>query len=468
MTDQQRADSLGYARPGPSDTPNLDRLARQGVIFDAAYSSSPSCVPARSSLMTGILHHRLPLMPPSPHARTPSGLALKAGYWTVARALRDHGYDTALFGKMHFQPIKADHGFDTVASCEHLPAGYSKDTTDDYKIWLESQGLTDIRFNSPAKPRLFPYRDEQHPTEWTARHAENFLRSQERTERPWFAVVSYPDPHTPYLPLEKYASQYPPENESLPDEGVNVNDSLTGLLRQSAMQDEPDGFYTPRRVEYFPRQHTQAVLAAIRASIRHIDDTTQRLLDCVNLKDTIVVFVSDHGDYGGHRGFLGKAPWLPFDDLVRVPFFWTGAGIDQGKRYSAPVQSFDLAPTLLDFAGIAPPCDSLDGISLRSALDGGIIDDQRLIVSATTEGWPMLRRGHYKHIWHSGENSSALYNLKSDPGERNNLADDPQFASLISENVVYLRALLEKPTPDIWQIEAPHPDEHSSGKTVLL
>jgi len=468
MTDQQRADSLGYARPGPSDTPRLDSLARQGVIFDTAYSSSPSCVPARSSLMTGILHHRLPLMSPGPRARTPTALALKEGYWTIARALRNHSYDTALFGKMHFQPIKADHGFDTIASCEHLPAGYPADTSDDYRQWLEAEGLQDVRFHNPTKPCLFPYDDDRHPTEWITGMAEKFLNMTDRDKKPWFTVVSYPDPHTPYLPLEKYARQCPPENEKLPPEGIEVNNSLPGLLKESAMRNDPGGFFTPRRVESFPEQYTQAVLAAIRANIRHIDDVVQRLLDCIDLDNTIVVFLSDHGDFGGHRGFLGKAPWLPFDDLVRVPFFWAGAGINSGKRYSAPVQSFDLAPTLLDFAGIPLPCDNMDGISLRQVLQGGTMDVERTVVSATTEGAPMIRQGRYKHIWHSGEGSSALYDLQNDPGERNNLADDPQFASLISDNVDYLRRLLDSPTPDLWQTDDQQAPEYTSGRNVFL
>ncbi len=125
MTDQQRYDSLGYARPGLiSDTPNLDALAAAGVIFEQAYSSDTACIPARSSLLTGLLPHRVPTGGGNrPRAQTASGLALTEGYWTLAHALRDAGYDTALFGKMHFSPIRAQHGFDTMAMCEHLPAG---------------------------------------------------------------------------------------------------------------------------------------------------------------------------------------------------------------------------------------------------------------------------------------------------------------------------------------------------------
>src|SRR5690242_12272131 len=99
MTDQQRADSLGYARHGGTDTPHLDALAARGVIFDTAYSAAPVCVPARSSLLTGTFDIRLP--------RAADGLALQEGVWTVAHGLTRAGYETALFGKMHFFPIQA-------------------------------------------------------------------------------------------------------------------------------------------------------------------------------------------------------------------------------------------------------------------------------------------------------------------------------------------------------------------------
>src|SRR5215208_4151589 len=93
MTDQQRFDQLGFASGGHFQTPNLDELARRGVIFDAAYSGSTVCVPARTSLLTGLLDHRVP--------KAPGSFAMQQGFWTVAHALRRAGYVTGLVGKMH-------------------------------------------------------------------------------------------------------------------------------------------------------------------------------------------------------------------------------------------------------------------------------------------------------------------------------------------------------------------------------
>src|SRR5437588_11003602 len=144
MTDQQRADSVGFAQEmggggrGGSDTPHLDSLAQQGVIFDNAYSASTVCVPARNALLTGIFDERLPRVKGGRAARTwlESAGALKEGCWTIAHAMARAGYETGLFGKMHFAPIHARHGFEVVRSCEHLTrfARYGPEAADDYRL----------------------------------------------------------------------------------------------------------------------------------------------------------------------------------------------------------------------------------------------------------------------------------------------------------------------------------------------
>lgn len=142
MTDQQRFDQVGYETNGHYETPNIDGLAQRGVVFTTAYSASTTCVPARASLLTGFQNHRLPTQLKQ--------YTLREGFWTVAHALRHAGYETALIGKMHFTPVHAYHGFETVRLCEHLGSkdlgrGDLPHDVDDYHDWLVSQGLTDWR-----------------------------------------------------------------------------------------------------------------------------------------------------------------------------------------------------------------------------------------------------------------------------------------------------------------------------------
>src|SRR5207248_2254052 len=147
MTDQQRFDQLGYDSDGFFETPHIDELASRGVVFERAYSGGTNCVPARVSLLTGLQQHRVPKQPGS-------WLAMREGFWTVAHELHRAGYATALVGKMHATPIRAQHGFDTLRLCEHLGlqalrAGMKSEDTDDYHDWLLANGLDDWRSATP-------------------------------------------------------------------------------------------------------------------------------------------------------------------------------------------------------------------------------------------------------------------------------------------------------------------------------
>lgn len=453
MTDQQRADSLGYTHSGPTFTPTLDALAAEGVVFESAYASSTSCVPSRSSLMTGFLPHRLPVVP--------GGLALPEGHWTIARAFKQAGYRTGLFGKMHFDPIRADHGFDVMRTCEHLTksAGYGRGVTDDYRTWLADQGLKDLRFrNSPGKPRTFPYDAQYHPTKWVTREAGPFLQQR---GRPYFAVVSYPHPHTPYDPPEPYDTMYRPEDIQIPGSGIEVNDDLPASFLQAVYAD-PGQFFGPKRVDMIPELLLRRTLATIRGLVRMIDDSVADLMRHVDLADTLVIFLSDHGDYGGHRGFLGKIPWIPFEDLIRVPFFCVGAGVAAGRRIRAPVRAFDFVPTVLEAAGVPRPRVAFDAYSLLPILGGNADGIDEPVITATSQGWPTIRRAAYKHIWHPYSDAHALYDLDADPGETHNLATDPLHAALLRQNAEVLVRVLAKQAPNLWL----GPSDHSDDGTV--
>lgn len=426
MTDQQRADWIGYVRK-EFDTPNLDALAERGTIFDNAYSGSTTCVPARASLMTGLLHHRVP--------RVEDGLALKDGYFTIARALAAAGYETALFGKLHSWPIEARHGFEVMRRCEHLTpsAGYPPGTTDDYHRWLDSNGKVRPRTwrkelgGAPrgsaewlrAKP--FPHERQFHPTSWITREAIQFLQNRD-CSKPYLAQVSYLHPHTPYDPPEPYASLYDPDKEVLPASPIEINDALPKWLRDPFYDVAKPGSFGPRRLKEMQPGAVQVALAYVRALIKQIDDAVGELMTHVDLSQTLVIFTSDHGDFGGHRGLISKIPWIPFDDLAKVPFFCAGQGVREGQRVTEPVQSFDLALTILELAGV--PHDPLifDGMSLIPELSGQRNNPLRLVYSATTLGWPMLRCGRLKYIENPWLGEHVVFDLEDDPDETKDVA----------------------------------------------
>ncbi len=433
MTDQQRYDSLGYMHTGESYTPFLDQLAMRGTRFERAYSSSTACVPARVSLLTGLLPNRALL--------APKFKALKEGYWTIARAFKNAGYETALYGKLHAEPMYADHGFEHKYLVEHLPSNYSRQDYDDYRTWLESKGHADVRFERPSTPSIFPYPEECHPTPWITQHFLDFMASR-RKDQPYFAVVSYAHPHTPYDPPARYAQLYRAEDEPAPTTDFSVNLGLPPPFLHAANDRNDSGFFVPVRTHEMPRGHVATVKACIRALNRQIDDSIAQLMAKVDLSNTVVFFTSDHGDYGGERGFLGKTPWIPFDDLCRVPFFITGAGVPSGQTVRDPIQSFDYVPTALAFAGIEYPYAGWDSINLQVYLQAPDQQRHRPVFSETQMGFPMVLRDNIKDIWHDHSGTHLVFDLAADPKETTNLATDNRYKATLLENEKLISAVL--------------------------
>jgi choline-sulfatase len=442
MTDQQRFDQVGYASGGHFETPTLDSLAAQGVIFDTAYSASTVCVPARSALLTGLQPHRLPTQD--------NGLSLREGFWTVVHQLRSAGYETALFGKMHFSPVHSRHGFETMRLCEHLRdqamgalARQRGDELDDYHDWLVEHDLPDVRLEEDQEKR-FRYPADAHPTAWVEREVSSFLSTRERS-RPLFLVISFPHPHAPYDPPEPYASMYDPADAVLPPTGFDVNEGLPFVFQMATSRSQT-------RLEAKDPLRVRAFLAIVRGLVKQIDDALARLMSQLTLERTVVFFTSDHGDYGGHRGLMRKNPWIPFDDLARVPFFVAGAGVLGGRRVPELVQSCDLALTCLDYAGIPSPDGvAFDTRSLRPILDGRSDrdDGDRAVICATTLGWPMIRRGRYKYVRHVKRGEAILVDLEGDPFERVNLVADDAYRDVRDDLAARLDATMCQPVLDV-------------------
>jgi choline-sulfatase len=431
MTDQQRWDQWSRPSHGLFETPALESLAARGMAFEQGYSGSTTCVPSRVSLLTGLSPHRVPVQPGS-------RIALQSGFWTVARALQDAGYQTALTGKMHFFPINAEHGFDTLRTCEHLfpkdftPAARSDPAQmDDYHRWLLDAGYEDWRASRvpdrpPGGPRtLFPLPIEAHPTSWVTREALDVLDRRD-PDRPLLLIVSFPHPHDPLNPPEPYASSYDPADVPLPKDGFEVNAGLPSAFLDALTVDDPHWGAARVPSETVLRD----ALTRVRALIRHIDDGIASIVERLDLERTVVFATSDHGDYGGHRGLLRKIPWIPFEDLARVPLIACAPDVAApGAAHGGLVQNADIALTFLDYAGVPVRSDEFESRSLRPLLTGAPQpeDLDRTLFVSISSGWPTVRRGSYKYIerrrW--GNPGRALFDLDADPGETVDLATDP-------------------------------------------
>lgn len=421
MTDQQRHDHLGHRGVTPVQTPTLDRLAASGVSFTCAYSASTTCIPARTSLLTGMLDHRLP---------RDDDAFLREGTPTVPRTLRDAGYQTALVGKAHFHPLHADHGYDVLRVCEHLnsyPGGLDpSDGLDDYHGWLAEQGHADPRLDGSRTPPELA----THATSWVRDQALSVLEGRD-PRRPLHLVISFPHPHPPVDPPSPYAEMYRPEDCEIDSDGASANRFLPKVFRDEAAQEG----HPHRRIDPDHMAAHQAELARTFGLITQIDDAVASIVERLDMDRTLLVFTSDHGDFAGRRGLVRKIPWIPFDDLARVPFFATGAGVAGGRVVDHPVQSFDLAPTFLDAAGLLPADHDLDGTSLLTPLGDPDVEvpADRLVFSAITMGWPMVRRGPHKYIRSRGWGDSVLFDVERDPDEVWNVSSLPEAGAIIAE-----------------------------------
>jgi len=227
---------------------------------------------------------------------------------------------------------------------------------------------------------------------------------------------------------------YDPALSEVDPDDADRNAGLPNLFRQEMEADGPDH----RRVRAERIEHHRRELALTYGSITQIDDAVASLLPHLDLERSLLWFTADHGDYGGRRGLVRKVPWIPFDDLARVPGFAAGGMVSGGRRITAPVQSYDFVPTALAAAGLAMPYpepDAGDGVDQLPALTepSAPQDDDRVVMSAFTMHWPMARRGRYKYIREMGWSEEVLFDLAVDPGETTNLVGRPEVEDVRAE-----------------------------------
>ena len=432
MFDQVAPTALGaYGNP-VTHAPTLDRLAREGVVFDAAYSNSPLCTPARYCMMTGQL--------PSATRGYDNAAYLASTIPTFAHHARIAGYRTVLDGKMHFVGADQLHGFEERRTTDIYPAdfGWTPD-------WLQPDERIDWWFHNMDSvtqagvaevTNQLLYDDEVGHQGVRALH--DLARSDD--DRPWLLVVSFTHPHDPYVTRGRYWDLYEGKQIPLPEitaDDVPLDPHTARLRRVSAMDEvqiSDDDVRNARRAYY--------------GNISYLDEWTARLtgtLDALGVADdTIVVLLADHGDMLGERGLWYKMNF--FEGSARVPLVVHSPTRFAPKRVSAPVSLVDILPTITDLAGVGEPTgpDSLAGRSLMGLLEDRPADEppdeppeeREVVGEYMGEGAiapiVMIRRGDLKYV-HSPVDPDQLYDLEVDPHERVNLAADPDWSARVKE-----------------------------------
>lgn len=411
MTDQHRADWLGCDGNRAVNTPNLDRIANEGVRFRNAYSSTPTCTPARAALLTG--------MSPWHHGMLGYGKVANAYPAEMPQLLRNSGYQTLGIGKMHWSPQRHLHGFHNTILDESSRAE-SKEFRSDYRAWFASQApnldpdATGIGFNDyTAKPYVLPER--LHPTRWTADTAVNFLDTYHRAE-PFFLKVSFARPHSPYDPPQRFWDMY--KDADLP------------AARAGKWADK----YRPRNGPKDDIWHGDMGPELVRrarigysGSVSFLDEQIGRILSSLEsrrlLDETLIVFLSDHGDMTGDQHLWRKS--YAYQPSARIPMLVRGPGAPRGAVSEVPAEIRDVLPTFAAAAGASLP-DVCDGQNLLTAKRDWI-DLEHDVCYHPSNHWTALTDGKWKYIFHASDGSEQLFDLVRDPHELNESDDEAQL-----------------------------------------
>jgi arylsulfatase len=413
MTDEHRSDCVGYENP-VLHTPNLDRLAAESVVFTRAYSTSPSCVPARAAIYTG----RYPSQCGAPSYIT----YLPRAETTFMSRLQDAGYYTAAIGKQHFGDTDVRRGYDyeDLVDFENDASGPTS-----YTRHLAAAGLQPKQLRKPAGRFANAWQADQryHIDDFVGEQARRWLRDRCPRDKPWFLTVSFHGPHQPFdglgLPYEKLYS------------GKTIDLPQTTA---ADMAGKPPHFGDlARRSTGLSGDEIRNIRRAYYSKISQIDAKIGGILDTLKARgeydNTLIVFTADHGDYMGHFGMVFKGQYLS-EALMRIPMLAKPpiAGY-QGRRETAFVQNFDIAPTCLAAAGLPVP-PSLSARDLSPFWKGSASPRTHCFLDGhTLQG---IRDDRWKLVHYRDRPYGELYDLQADPWERKNLWDDASRSDIKS------------------------------------
>lgn len=421
MSDEHRRDALGCAGHPIVRTPNIDALAARGVHFQNAYTPSPMCVPTRAAVACGDHVHKI-------------------GYWDSAtpyegsrrswmHQLRNAGVHVTSIGKLHFRSGDDDNGFSEEILPMHVVGGVG---------W--AAGL--LRANPPnfaAATELArdvgagnsSYTD--YDLSITAA-AEDWLQRRQYKPQPWAAFVSLVSPHYPLTAPEEFYDLYNPADMPLPTGYSSGCHPTHPEIAQIAR------FFDYNR--YFDEQKTQEAKAAYFGLVSFMDNCVGRIMQALHATgqedNTVVIYVSDHGEMLGDLGLWTKQ--VMYEASAGIPMIAAGPGIPEGKTITTGTTLLDLYPTALDVTGVPQDEQSsgLPGISIRATATQKN-DQNRTIFSEYHDGGSstgafMARWKHWKYVYYPGQ-PCQLFNLQNDPNEFTDLAEGSNQTTEVSQAI---------------------------------
>lgn len=409
--DDQRFDAMSHMGHPFVETPNMDRLAREGARAENAFVTTSLCMPARASILTGQYIARHGILRNVDHGDVPDDAV------TFPRVLQGAGYQTAHFGKWHMGDNDAKR------------PGY------DYWVSYPRQGRY---FNQTLNVDGTHTETEGHVDDLITDHVISWLRDKRDRDRPFGLSLGYKSVHSAFVPPRRCAELYADETIEPP---ASFHDSLADkpAFLRSVIENENHRYVSNQAYEHWVRQYNRTVHCA--------DQNIGRILDMLAaegvLDRTAVIFTSDGGYYQGEHGGLYDKRSV-YEPSIRVPMLVRAPGLVRpGTVIREMVLNIDIAPTLLDLAGVEVP-DTMQGRSFKPLLAGKEVEDwRRSFLLEYVQEWrgftstPTLegvRTERYKYVRYlDPPDKPELYDLKEDPDERVNRHDDPAFAQTRAE-----------------------------------
>jgi choline-sulfatase len=412
MADQLTPRALKAYGGSVARTPNIDALAKEGVVFDSFYCNSPLCAPSRFSLMAGQL--------PSKIGAYDNAADFAADVPTFAHYLRGAGYQTILSGKMHFCGPDQLHGFEERLTTDIYPADYG--WTPDWNKFEERPPWyhvmdSAVQAGSCTRTNQIDFDDEV----VTTSRQKLFDIARGKDKRPFCMVVSMTHPHDPYVVPVPYWNRFSDAEIDMP------------RVPDLANQEDP---HSTRLRHVIGLNLSKPTLAQIRAARRayyaaicYVDDQIGSLVTTLQQaeldRDTIIVVLADHGDMLGERGLWYKMNF--YEPACRIPLIVHAPDRFEARRVCGSASLVDLLPTLAALAnnGKEPAYAApIDGRNLLPVLQGQEAHDEvfgEYLAEGAVAPIVMIRRGRYKFV-HCPADPDQLYDLVADPEERVNLA----------------------------------------------
>ena len=415
------------------ETPNLDRLVRQGTTFSHAFNmgswSGAVCVASRTMLNTG----RFVWNANAVHAK--SEQEREQGRWW-SEYMKQAGYRTYMTGKWHCK-ANADKAFDVARDIrpgmpKATAAGYNRPAADGSDPW------------SPSDPKFGGFWEGgTHWSEVVANHATDFFSDAGKHESPFFMYLAFNAPHDPRQSPAEYVARYPASSILIPDNFQPLYPYASEIGCGPKLRDE--------RLAAFPRtpEAIQVHRQEYYAIITHMDAMIGRVLDALNASgkadNTWIFFTADHGLAVGQHGLLGKQNM--YDHSVRVPFIVAGPGVAKNQRINEAIYLQDVMPTTLELAGIEKP-KHVEFNSLLPMLAGGQ-SPYDSIYGCYLKKQRSIRTDQYKMIAYPAAKTLRLYDTKHDPLEKNDLAQEPGMKPILADLFRRLIALQDTMNDDL-------------------